>query len=203
MSLDVKMIKPLNGSMNCYIIENKFTGLPMSLFYSIEIPLEKFDTGHDYVEQPSETSIAIDWILFKDAAGPGQEKNWKKLVGKKFNLSYEDKSAEGSIYLGSEHCYLNCEILFGNLTETVFDIEIVMAIDYNIETINLDPDGLLRLSAKLNFEGLRLTDAQLPPFQNDAERMQFVNGFIEPSVYNSKLVECANEYNKWRQLIPK
>ena len=86
MSLNINKIIPLKGQLRCNLFENISVGLPLTLYYSIEIPLRKFNNGHDYVSQPVETSIVIDWIRFIGKVDNIQEKNWTELVGREFEL---------------------------------------------------------------------------------------------------------------------
>jgi len=203
MTLNIKDIQPLEGQMSCNLWENSYIKLPLQLFYSIEIPLKPFNSGHDYVDQPTETNIVIEWAIFSDRQNKHQERNWKNLVGRKFNLSYDDKTAEGSIYLGSEHCQLNSEIYFLSLNGTMFEIELKMAVDFNIETSNLDEDGLVKIKTKVNFDGLHVYHTQLPTFQKTNNHLVLLENFIDLSVYQTDLSRFINMNVDWKHLKPK
>ena len=203
MPLDTRKIKPLKGKISCALWENSFIGLPLSLYYSIEIPVEPFDTGHDYVDQPSDTSFVIEWIKFSGEKGE-QEKNWKNLTGRKFSLSYGDSNAEGSIYLGSEHCQFNSIVKFNKLNGVVFDVDLNMSIDFNIDTINLPNDAILRIATTVEFEGFNLYPPEmLPSFLTQGEPMHLIQEFIDPTVYDSNLKPVAIGQTQWQRLSPK
>jgi hypothetical protein len=204
MRLDIEQIKPLKGQFKCNLFENVNIGLPLALYYSIEIPLQTFNTGHDYVSQPVDTSFGIEWIRFVDKSDELQEKKWTNLVGKEFELSYDNETAEGSIYLGTEHCQFNSIINFLSLHDTTFDIELQMAIDFNIDTVNLDENGFVKIKTQVDFEGLVLYDNSfLPSFDNQHNPLDIIGNFIDLNVYQSTLTKYENTNVDWKQLKPK
>ncbi len=87
MTLNIKDIQPRKGQMSCNLWENSTINLPLALYYAIEIPLQPFDSGHDYADQPTNTSIMLEWAKFIDQATGRQEANWKNLVDRQFTLS--------------------------------------------------------------------------------------------------------------------
>ena len=60
----------LPGTVESYWFENEQIGLAKTLFHRASIPLEDFDSGLEYVEQPESTQIIFDWYELKldDAA---------------------------------------------------------------------------------------------------------------------------------------
>jgi hypothetical protein len=204
MLLDIKDIKPLRGKLTSNLWENSQIGLPLTLFYSIEIPLEPFDSGHTYVDQPTSTSIVIEWIKFISPSTGQNERNWKALAGSEYLISYEDNTGEGSIYLGSEHCQLNSIIRFLSLNDITFDIELTLAVDFNIEAINLDSNGQFTIKTQVDYEGLLLYDNNsLPTFSTTNEPMSIVSDFIDKTVYEPELTIYENPHVQWRQLRPR
>jgi hypothetical protein len=200
MTLDIKDIQPLKGQMSCNLWENSHIGLPLTLYYSIEIPLKPFNSGHDYADQPDETTIMIEWAIFSDGQNEHQERNWKNLVGRQFNLSYNDETAEGSIYIGTEHCQFNSQINFLSLTGATFDIELKMAIDFSIETSNLDADGFVTIKTQVDYDGLRIYHTQLPSFQKAENQHALIGKFIDLNVYQTDLTNFGNENVDWKHL---
>lgn len=204
MSLDITQINPLKGRFYCTLFENASIGLPLALYYSIEIPLQTFNSGHNYVSQPVDTSFAIEWIRFIDQSNNIQEKNWKSLAGREFELSFDNETAESSIYLGAEHCQFNSIINFLLLTDITFDIELQMAINFNIDTINLDETGFVKIKTQLDFEGLILYDSKyLPSFKNQTSPLEIIGKFIDLNVYEPMLTKYENPNVDWKQLRPK
>ncbi len=203
MTLNIKDIQPLKGQMSCNFWENLNINLPLTLYYSIEIPLQPFNSGHDYVDQPTNTTIMLEWIIFSDERDEYQERNWKNLVGKKFNISYDDETAEGSIYLGAEHCQFNSEINFLSLSGTTFDIELTMAVDFNIETSNLDEDGFVKIKTQVDYDGLRVYHTQLPTFQKADNQLALTGKFIDLSVYQADFTRFGNKNVDWKHLKPR
>jgi hypothetical protein len=204
MPLDVRDIKPLKGQLTANLWENSHIGLPLTLFYSIEIPLEPFDSGHTYVDQPTTTSIVMEWIKFLNPATGQNEKNWRALAGKEYLISYEDGTGEGSIYLGSEHCQFNSFIRFVSLTDKTFDIELALRVDFNIETANLDENGQFAIKTQVEYQGLLLYDnASLPTFSKTSEPMTIISNLVDKTAYEPELMKYDNPHVQWRQLRPK
>jgi hypothetical protein len=200
MTLNIKDIQPLKGQMSCYLWENLHIDLPLTLYYSIEIPLQPFNSGHDYVDQPTSTSVILEWVIFRDGQNEQQERNWKNLVGRQFNLSFDDETAEGSIYLGTEHCQFNGQVNFLSLNGTTFDIELKMAVDFNIETLNLDSDGFVKIKTQVDYDGLRVFHTQLPTFQKADNQLALIENFIDLSVYQTDLMPYKNTNVDWKHL---
>jgi hypothetical protein len=169
----------------------------------MEIPLQPFNSGHNYVNQPTNTSIMLEWVILRDKINNNQERNWRNLVGRKFDLSYEDETAEGSIYLGSEHCPFNSQINFLSIDQMTFDIELKMAVGFNIETSNLPEDGLLKMRTKVDFDGLRVYHKQLPTFQKAENKIALTGEFIDLSVYQAEFTQFDNEKVDWKHLKPR
>jgi hypothetical protein len=203
MILNVKEIKPLKGQMSCNLWENSHINLPLTLYYSIEIPLQPFNSGHDYVDQPTDTTIMIEWAIFSNEQNIQQEQNWKNLVGKRFSLDYDDETAEGSIYLGTEHCQFNSEINFLSLNGTMFEIELKMDVGFNIETSNLDEDGLVKIRTQVDFDGLRVYHTQLPTFKQADNKLALIGTLIDLSAYEKDLTQFDDVNVDWKHLKPK
>ena len=88
------------ASIESYWFENPNIGLPKTRFHRIRVPLESFDSGLEYDEQPLETAIEFDWFALKLG-------NPAELGG--LNLSHEHyPDAEASIYVGCAHNW--CQI---------------------------------------------------------------------------------------------
>jgi hypothetical protein len=87
--------RPLEGTIEHYWFENEHVGLARTLFHRIRIPLEPFDSGLEYVQQPEETELVVEWInlgLDDPAALDGVE-----------IATGRTPDVEASIYLGGAH----------------------------------------------------------------------------------------------------
>jgi hypothetical protein len=95
--------RPLKGTIEHYWFENEHVGLARTLFHRIRIPFEPFDSGLDYVSQPEETELVVEWInlgLDDPAALDGVE----IAMG-------QTSDVEASIYLGAAHNWYQIEKL--------------------------------------------------------------------------------------------
>jgi hypothetical protein len=95
--------KAKEGSIHYYWFENHHVGLQRTRFHTIEIPLEPFDSGIDYEENPVETYLTIEWI--KLSVDDPSDLDGIELNDQKF------PDAEASIYLGAAHNWVNIESL--------------------------------------------------------------------------------------------
>jgi hypothetical protein len=95
--------RSLEGTIEHYWFENELVGLPRTLFHRIRIPFEPFDSGLDYVQQPEQTELVVEWInlgLDDPAALDGVE----IAMG-------QTPDVEASIYLGAAHNWYQIEKL--------------------------------------------------------------------------------------------
>ena len=95
--------KAKEGTIEYYWFENENVGLKNTLFHRITIPLEPFDSGLDYVEQPEDTLLMIEWINLglKDPS---------LLAGVEIT-SEAKKDTEATIYIGAAHNWANIHSL--------------------------------------------------------------------------------------------
>ena len=91
------------GTIEYYWFENENIGLKNTLFHRISIPLEPFDSSLEYVEQPEDTLLMIEWINLgiKDPS---------LLAGIEIT-SESTKDVEASIYIGAAHNWTNIHTL--------------------------------------------------------------------------------------------
>lgn len=206
MPLDARNIKPLKGTMYCFLWENASVGLPLKLYYHIDIPLEPFDTGHEGVAKPEPTGLDIGFIKWQTANKP-QEGNWRNLVGNEYKLSslMPVETGAGSIWLGYEHCPFDSVIRFQSLSGTTFHIAIELDIDFNVEVVNLPASGQITLSAQLEFEGFKLFEGNtLPTVAAAGDPLQLAGTFLDTSVYEPYLSTITGRSPaNWRLLKPK
>lgn len=100
------------GLSEKYWFENEKTGLKRTLFHRITIPLEPFDSGLEYEEQPVQTEIVIEWL---DLRLPDPDDlDHLEISSAKY------KDAEASVYVGCAHNL--CEIKKISLNKLEKDI---------------------------------------------------------------------------------
>lgn len=90
----------LPGVIQCYAMQSRHVGTRDVNIHRLMIPLQLFDSGLDYEEQPVDTLLLFDYYLLK-LSDPSE------LGG--LNLSHDYyPDAEASVYLGSAHN--RCEV---------------------------------------------------------------------------------------------
>lgn len=100
------------GLSEKYWFENEKTGLKRTLFHRITIPLEPFDSGLEYEEQPVQTEIVIEWLDLR--LSDPDDLDHLEITSEKY------KDAEASVYVGCAHNL--CEIKKISLNKLEKDI---------------------------------------------------------------------------------
>ena len=117
-----------SGQLMTYWFENKFINLPRTLFFRIVIQLVPFDSGLEYMAQPEETEIVIDWIKL-DAPSVDAVNGF--LLGTGSPVSYES-----TIYIGSAHNPVEFEWLeLTRISHEEFMLKGRASIDFEFESI--------------------------------------------------------------------
>jgi hypothetical protein len=136
--------RPKSGQMRAHLFQNPHIRLAPTLFYDITIPLEPFDSGLEWEEQPVHTEFRLEFMKLP-------MKDWRDLDGKSFEVAQDD--ADGSIYLGSAHNPVNVRrIQFTRLGETTLRINCSLLCDFESERIA--DSVMLELTTEVEFKGL-------------------------------------------------
>jgi len=132
------------GQMQAHLFQNLHIGLAPTLFYNIMIPLEPFDSGLEWEEQPVHTEFRLEFVRLPT-------KDWRNLDGKSFEVAQDD--ADGSIYLGTAHNPVDIRrIQFTRLSETTLQINCSLFCDFESEMIA--DSVLVELTTEVKFDGL-------------------------------------------------
>ena len=145
--IPVDNFKAKIGNMRAHLFHNPTIGLAPTLFYDIKIPLEPFDSGLEWEEQPVNTEFQLDFLVFP-------VKDWREFDGKSYNDMSED-DADASVYLGNAHnpVYIK-NISFEYLAQNRFRLDCTLLCDFTFETVA--DDETVKLSAEINFENLMI-----------------------------------------------
>ncbi len=120
--------KPKEGTIEFYWFKNESIGLLNTLFHRIIIPLEPFDSGLEYVEQPENTELAIDWIRL-------ELKNPSLLAGVEITSAF-NKEMEASIYIGSAHNWTNIKSLkLKEIAKDKYEIDGLVTVEFENEGV--------------------------------------------------------------------
>ncbi len=93
----------LEGVIEHYWFESEHLGLARTLFHRIRIPFEPFDSGLEYVEQPEQTELVVEWINL-GLDDPDALDGVEIAMG-------QTPDVEASVYLGSAHNWYEIEKL--------------------------------------------------------------------------------------------
>jgi hypothetical protein len=123
-----KKTEPLEGIVEKYWFENTTIGLDKTLFHRIIIPLSPFDSDLEYVSQPEETEIVIEWLKL-NLNNPDDLDNLTVT-----SQDYED--LEASVYVGSAHNVCEVEKLtFNKLESNKYLVKGDLFIDFESEGV--------------------------------------------------------------------
>lgn len=117
--------KPLPGTLDAHLFENPRIGLPLTLFYHMELPIEPF-TFRGEVQR---TRVSADMIRFP-------VRDWRAIVNREFTYPVNPKDGyiDGSIYLGHAHNPADItRIALGALTGDTLAAELDITFDFNYE----------------------------------------------------------------------
>ena len=118
----------LEGHIRYMWFENKTIGLEKTLFHSISIPLEPFDSGFEHVDQPEKPSIDIEWLNL-NLADPND------LDGVEISIQ-PDGDAQASIYIGGAHNPIDIDsLVLKHVQDNLFEITAKAMIDFEYEGI--------------------------------------------------------------------
>lgn len=135
--------KPKEGTIEYYWFENENIGLENTLFHRITIPLEPFDSGLDYVEQPEVTELVIDWIslALEDPT---------LLAGVEITSdSMED--IEATIYIGAAHNWVNVDSLkLKELAPNQYELNGTITIEFENEGVGRNEKFCFSTNAALH-----------------------------------------------------
>jgi len=136
---------PKVGTIEIYWFENEFIGLKRSLFHRMYIPLEPFNSGLDYEEQPVKTKIVFEWLRL-ELSEP------TLLDGVNFTSTPRDET-EVSIYIGNAHN--PCDIKKFELRKVgheLYQANCEMIIDFQYEGIGAKEEFVFSTNLKLDTE---------------------------------------------------
>lgn len=157
--MDTLSLIPQRGCLMAKLFENEHIKLPLTLFYSIFIPLSEIEV---YGEK-EDTEVMLEWIRFP-------VRSWRELANQEFRLPPypEEGYVDGSVYLGHVHNPADVDrIKFGELRGNTISIEIDIAFDFEQEgpaefgvvdvqwkiEIEVDPDELDNLMIEAQRRG--------------------------------------------------
>jgi hypothetical protein len=177
--IPVERFIPVVGTIEACLFENRFIDLAPTLFYNITIPLEPFDSGIEYEDNPVETAFSLDFLNLP-------ARDWRALDTQTYELSPEESDA--SIYLGGAHNPVNVERLqFTHRQGLQFKIECRLFCDFEAEGVG--DNRTVELTATLDFTGLRL---ELGAGQSSEQLQTLLNALIEPAAYQIDGATLAN-----------
>jgi hypothetical protein len=175
----VKILKPLEGTLNAIIFENSFLNLPKTLFFKIEIPLQAIDMSkiaEDITNKNYQTSFQLDWIKL-------EIKNLQDLENNTFTfpINPTDGYIDGSIYLFDVHNMIDTtSITFGKFNNQKIPIKTVLRIDFELEETGYATTKYLDFETELNLGELSIpTDILTPNTENFKNAKALVAQFIE------------------------
>jgi hypothetical protein len=122
--------RPLEGTIEHYWFENEHVGLARTCFHRIRVPFEPFDSGLDYVHQPEQTELVVEWINL-GLEDPTDVDGVEIAMG-------QTSDVEASIYLGSAHNWYQIEKLTLTREDSRYRISCVGVVQFSVEGVAKD-----------------------------------------------------------------
>jgi hypothetical protein len=184
----VKILKPLEGTLNAIIFENSFINLPKTLFFKIEIPLQAIDMSkiaEDITNKNYQTSFQLNWIKL-------DVRSLQELENKTFTfpINPDEGYIDGSIYLFDVHNIIDAtSISFGKFNNQKIPIKTVLRIDFELEGTGYTTTKYLDFETELNLGEISIPTDILPPNTENFENAKaLVAQFIEIESFDEPFV---------------
>ncbi len=131
------------GEISCYWFENKNIGLKKTLYHRFRTPLKSFDSGLDFLPQPEETSIVMEWIKL-DIADPFE------LDGLKIKTIPDDET-QSSVYIGTRHnpCDIN-NMMFEKVGKDLYQVTCELFIEFEYESVAKNEEFNFKTTFEIN-----------------------------------------------------
>ncbi len=182
-----RYVQPQPGTMNARLFENPYIGLARTLFYDITIPLEPFDSGLSYEEQPVETAFQLEFLRFL-------LNDWRAFDDRDFTLAPED--SDGSIYLGAAHNPVHVSHMhFARRDRTRFQIDCTLYCVF--EQAGVGDNTTVELKTDVEFIGLFLERGMIHDPLDVAALRTVLQHWVPLDAY---LLE--SRVDQWQVLIP-
>ena len=122
--------RPRRGRIEFYWFENSHIGLPRTRFHRIVIPFEPFDSSLEWVHQPEETELVVEWIELA-TEDPADLDGVLLADGKPEGL-------EASIYVGHAHNWLILSELRVTKRGDSYVVQCSASVDFESEGVGLN-----------------------------------------------------------------
>lgn len=116
------------GEASCYWFENKNIGLKRTLYHRFKIPLEPFDSGLEYLPQPEETTIVMEWIQLN--------------INDPFELddvnivTVPEDDTQSSVYIGTRHnpCDIK-KMILKKIEKDLYRVTCELFVEFEYESV--------------------------------------------------------------------
>lgn len=118
-------LRPAIGHLSARLFENQHIGLPLALFFDMEIPIEPFV----FQGEEQKTAVRLNFIQFPVG-------DWKELIGREFEFPVNPQPGyiDGSLYLDHVHNPTDVTRLrFGMLEGSNLPVALRGSIDFALE----------------------------------------------------------------------
>ena len=115
----------------------------LQAYFTLEIPLEPFDTGLDYVSQPESPTFILE-------NNELPVKTIAEIDGKTFNVDKGPPMIDGSVYIGSAHNPADLKtISFRRVNTDTFEITVTIHCQFDYERVGQNEMVILSTVAKV------------------------------------------------------
>jgi hypothetical protein len=188
MQFPLNILKLKEGVLNAKIFENSFLGIPKTLFFNIEIPLQPIDLTEiteDLIDRNFKTIISLGNIKFVI-------KSLKSLENKTFNfpINPEIGFIDGSVYLFDVHNIVDVKsITFGEFENQKIPFKTTLRIDLELEGTGFASTKYVDFETELSLGELSIPSYILAPNEeNFVKSKALVSQFIAIGSFDKPFV---------------
>ena len=153
-----KSVIAKTGTIGGFLFENRYAGVPRTLFHEIHVPLKPFDlVDVDGKKKRMKTDLRLEFIQLPDQPFRG----YRALVGQtlEFPLNPEEGYIDASIYLCSAHNTLDVpELSFMALRRGLLEVSIMLGFDLESEQTGYGNVEGLAVDVLLRPKPIRIDD---------------------------------------------
>jgi hypothetical protein len=185
----VELIQPTKGVLNALIFENTFTGIPKTLFFSMDIPLKPIDMSvlSEYeTNKKYRTAFRLDFIQLNIT-------DLKDLENKTFSFPINPDAGyiDGSVYMFAAHNMIyTTSIRFGTFKNQKIPVHLTLQIDFEMEGTGYALTDFLNFKTELKLGELVIEAALLNPSETNLNQAKtFVQSFIKTDKFDTPFID--------------
>jgi hypothetical protein len=184
-----ELTQPTKGVLNAIIFENTFTGIPKTLFFSMEIPLKSIDMSllwEDETDKKYKTALRLDFIQLNIT-------DLKELENRIFTFPINPDAGyiDGSVYIFDAHNMIyTTSISFGAFKNQKIPVQLTLQIDFEMEGTGYAVTDFLNFETELKLGELVIESTLLNPIESNLNQAKaFAQAYIKTDKFDKPFID--------------